>query len=236
MTFRVGLLFHSDPGKTPGLGPVTDLLQKIDAKSAPVRNGRRLTLVPFVRTSNMVAFSQSVAGSGYTVEAAAFDEAGVTFGPLSVFAMMLHPAYHARPDFDLGMKVLLPRCDVIVIVCRDAAEASEVRSWLAAHHNTSAFLALIPTRGGKPNFLEVNPRPVDKDGPDWLLAVIGSWEAHDAGLDPLPARKRTALGLLFPMFYSMIIGERSETVKKRQPTEAERCRSGMGLSEAGVVA
>lgn len=232
MTFRVGLLFHFAPGQPLVPGPVADLLQKIDAKSAPIRNGRQLTLVPFVRTNNIAAFSQAVAGSEYLVEAAAFDEAGVTFGPLGGFATMSHPAYHARPDFELGMKVLLPRCDVIVIVCRDSAEASEVRKRLAAHHNTSAFLALVPTRGGKPNFLEVNPRPVDKDETDWLLAVKESWEVSDAGLGTLPARKRTALGFLFPTFYSMIIRGWAETIKKRQPTEAERCRGGMGLSEA----
>lgn len=235
MKFRVGLLFHSTPKQPFVLGPVADLLQRIDAKSAKVRNGQSLTLVPFVRTKEMAAFSNYIADSGsYTVEAAAFDEAGVTFGSLGAFAEMKHPDYNERLDFDLGMKVLLSRCDVVVIICQDDSGIEDVRDQLAMHHNTLALLALLPIQGGDTRFVEVNPLPRNRDRPSWLLAITKRWESIDTEPRPLPARKRTMLGFLFPIFYSAIIRRRSETVKKKKPTEMERCRDGMGLSAEAV--
>lgn len=231
MTFHVGLLFHSTPRRPLAPDSVAGLLRKIEVKSAPARNGRQITLMPFVRSTDMAAFSQSVAGGGYAIEAAAFDEAGVTFGPLGVFTAMTHPEYNAPLDFDLGMRVLLWRCDVIVIVCRDAAEIAQVRERLATYHNSHVSLALVPVMGTQASFVEVNPTTEDKKEAHWLLAVTERWEAEAAGPPPAPDSKRTVLGFLFPAFYSALIGGRFETIKKRKPTQAERCRGGMGLSQ-----
>lgn len=232
MTFRVGLLFHSTPKQPFVLGPVADLLQKINVKSAPIRNGQQLTLVPFVRTTDMTVFAQSIADIGYAVEAAAFDEAGVTFGLLAAFVRMQHPTFNDHLDFNLGMRVLLSRCDVIVIICQERSEFWEIRKRLEMHHNTYVLLSLVSTHDVQTSFLDVNPQPAEMDGPSWLLALTERWEAMNGMPQPLPKRKVTILGFIFPLFYSIIIGQRSETIKKKRPTEAERCVKGMGLSAA----
>jgi hypothetical protein len=82
-------------------------------------------------------------------------------------------------------------------------------------------------------FIEVDPLPQDKDGPSWLLAVTERWEKIGAASDAVPKRKRTVLGLLFPILNSAIIRRRSETLKKlKKPTEAQQCEAGLGLSRA----
>ncbi|MGB7924017.1 MAG: hypothetical protein WCF57_12290 [Pyrinomonadaceae bacterium] len=209
------------------------MLDKIDKKTAPTRNGQALTLVPFVRTAHMALFSQAVAGDGREVEAAAFDEAGVTFGKLDDFTQRSHPEHDEVADFGLGMNVLLARCEVLLIVCADESEAVEARKLLDGHENTSAFVALVPLRGGGPSFLEIDPLPAPKDPPSWLLSVAESWEAKADGAAPRPPRKRTLLGFIFPVFQSLLIGRLSETVKRRPP-EAVRCRNGMGVSGAAT--
>lgn len=154
---------------------------KIDAKSSPARGHRRLTLVPFVRDASMAAFALSVAGAKYPAEAAAFDEAGVTFGTLNAFANRQHLAFDAGTDFELGMRVLLWRCAVIVIVCRGVAEAEEARERLAAFGSTYAFFAVLPLQGGRESFVEVNPRHKPKEEPELI------WR-------PLKTRRRPARG------------------------------------------
>ncbi|HEV7902465.1 MAG TPA: hypothetical protein VGO96_01385 [Pyrinomonadaceae bacterium] len=207
------------------------MLDKLDKKTAPTRNGQAITLVPFVRTTGMAHFSQAVAMDGIEVgiEAAAFDEAGVTFGKLDDFTQMAHPPHDKLVDFGLGMNVLLARCEVIIVVCADESEVAEARKLLDDHENTSAFVALVPLGGGRASFLEIDPRPVPKDPTSWRLCVVKSWAAKAAGAPPLPTRKRTLLGFLFPWFQSLLIGRLSETVKRRPP-EAVRCQNGMGVS------
>lgn len=230
MTFSVGILFYSSPPRPFQTRPVAEVLDKIDTKTAPGRNGQPLTLVPFVRTAHMAHFSQAVAaGGGREVEAAAFDEAGVTFGRLDDFARMAHPGHDGPADFGLGMSVLLARCEVILVVCANDAEVAEAAKLLDGHENASAFVALVPLRGGRPSFFAIDPQPTPEDPPSWLLSVAGSWEAKAAGAAPRPPRKQTLLGFLFPTFNSLLIARPSETVKRRPP-EAERCRNGMGVS------
>jgi hypothetical protein len=233
MTFRIGILFYSSPARPFETRLIAELLDKIDKKTAPARNGRVLTLVPFVRTAEMALFSQAVACGEREVEAAAFDEAGVTFGELDDFTLMSHPEYCGPADSSLGMNVLLARCEVILILCADESEVAEARKLLDDHENASAFVALIPLRGGRASFLEIDPQPTYKDSPSWLLSVTESWEAKVAGPHPRPLRRRTLLGLLFPAFHSLIIGRPSETVK-RSASEASRCHSSMGVSETAV--
>jgi hypothetical protein len=234
MTFRVGLLFHSRPRQPFVMRPVFELLQKLDTKSKEVRKDQLITLVPFVRTAEMVVFSKSVADTGgYAVEAFAFDEGGVTCGSLDVFNQLQHVAYDQLLDFDLGMKVLLSRCDVIAIVSQDVSEFTQIRERLAMFHNTSVLVVLIAAQSQQNRFIEVDPLPKDKDGPSWLLAVTERWEQMGTAPDPVPKRKRTVLGLLFPIFNSAIIRRWSETLKKlKKPTEAEQCEAGLGLSLA----
>jgi hypothetical protein len=108
MAFRVGLLFYSPAAHNFLLKPVLHLLQKLGTKSQEVRKDQPITLVPFVRTPEMVAFSKSVAAAGqYEVEAFAFDKGGVACGPLNVVDSLQHEPYDHLLDFDLGMKVLL---------------------------------------------------------------------------------------------------------------------------------
>jgi cytochrome b561 len=232
MTFRVGLLFHFTPAQPFVLGSITAQLQKIDERTGEVRGGQRLTLVPFIRTTDMAVFAQSAANSRYDIEAAAFDNAGVRFGPIDAFVQIQHPEYDNLLDFELGVKVLLTRCDVVIIVCKDDLAALEVKQQLAIYHNTHTLFVLLPIQSGMPIFIEVNPLPREKDEPSWLLTVTEWWERTEASLPPLPSQKWTMLGRLFPLFYSAVIRRRYETVKKRKPTEADRCRDGMGLSVA----
>jgi hypothetical protein len=229
MAFRIGLLFYSAPVQPLDTARVDELLEKINAKSSQARRDQPLTLAPFIRDAGMLAVSEAVARK-YPVEAFAFDEAGVTFGPLDALAKRPHPTYDAHTDFDLGMRVLLWRCAVIVIVCRDAVEAEEVRKRLAAYHNTYVFFAILPVQDGRIGFVEVQTQEEQKDEPSWLLAIAERWDAQGAKL-ARPGRKRTLLGYVFPTFNSALIGRPSETIKKRKPLESERCRSNLGLSQ-----
>ncbi|HET6980035.1 MAG TPA: hypothetical protein VFI24_27125 [Pyrinomonadaceae bacterium] len=230
MPFRVGLLFHSLPARPFSPGPVAELLQKINTKTESIRVDLPLTLVTYVRTAEMAHYAQVLAGNEYQVESATFDEAGVSFGELDTMAEMPHPKHDEICDFNLGMDVLLGRCEVILVVCKDESKIPEIRNWLGLHHNSSVFLAIVPARRGQPRFLEINPLPEDIDGPSWLLALTECWETKDLRPYAAPISKRTVLGLIFPLLNSVILRERYETVKKRLPM-AERCRRGMGLSE-----
>src|SRR5215510_2337474 len=186
MSFRVGLLFYSSPAQPFVPGPVAQLLQRIEEKTNSLRADQLLTVVPFVRTTEMGLFAQDILGNDYLVEAVAFDEAGVTFGELDALTGIPHPKHNEVSDFNLGMNVLLTRCDVILVVCRDEAKALEVRSRLALHHNSSVFLALVPIRRGQPSFIEINPLLEDMDGPSWLLELTERWEAMDLRPYALP--------------------------------------------------
>jgi hypothetical protein len=232
MTFRVGLLFNFDPTQPFVLGSITEQLRKIDERMGAVRGVERLTLAPFIRTTDMAVVSRSLADNRYDIEAAAFDKAGVRRGSIDAFAQMQHPEYNNLLDFELGMKVLLTRCDVVIIVCEDDLAAAEVRQQLSIYHNTYTLFMVLPVLIGEPTFIEVNPLPVEMDEPSWLLAVTEQWGRAEASLPPLPAQKQTMLGFLFPLFNSAIIRRWSETVKKQKPAEADRCRDGMGLSVA----
>jgi hypothetical protein len=230
MTFRVGLLFVPSPNQPFVAEPVLDLLQKVVVRSTAIRKDQQPTLVPFIRTREMAVFSRSMADTaGYAVEAAAFDDGGVTFGSLDAFAQANHLPYDHHLDFDLGMKVLLARCEVIVIVCLEA-ELSQMRERLIAFRNISVLLALVANQKQLTKFVEVDSDWKELDGPSWLLAIQERWAAPDALWDSLPDRKRTLLGFLFPVFNSALIRRRSETIKKRKPSDADQCQAGMGLS------
>lgn len=233
MTWRIGLLFDSSPVQPFVSEPVLDLFTKIEMKSAQARGDEPIILVPWVRTKEMGIFSESLALSrGYAVEAAAFDEAGVSFGSLNTLAEMQHPILVDSLDFDLGMKVLLSRCDVILIICKDGSEFEELRNRLATHQNTFVLVALVPMESGPPIYLEINPFLGEKDETSWLVDTQERCKLINRGPRPLPWRKFTILGFLFPLLSSLIIGRRSENVKKRRRTEMDRCREGLGLSVA----
>jgi hypothetical protein len=215
--------------------PVLDLLQKLDTKSNEVRKDQMITLVPFVRTTDMAVFSKSVANTGgYLVEAFAFDDAGVTFGSLDEFAQMEHPSYIDRLDFDLGITVLLARCDVILVICQDGSEFDEIRSRLTIHQSTFVSIALIAIRDEQSIFLEINPVLKENDETGWLIDIRERWKPMNRRPESLPWPKFTILGFLFPLLYSLTIGRRSENVKKRRRKKGDQCREGMGLSPAAI--
>jgi hypothetical protein len=143
MTFRIGLLFHSDPHQG-AVGKVAELLFKLEEKSKPIREGKPLTLVPFVRTKVMAKFTQLLADAEWDVEAATFDSGGVNFGRMVAIAEMQHPEFNQYLDFDLGMKVLIAYCDVILILYDEDSQGSEIRNQLAEYDNSSMFQAMIP--------------------------------------------------------------------------------------------
>lgn len=231
MPFRIGLVFHSKPESSLVLGPVIELLQKIDLKSAQIRKDEPLTLLPFVRTKEGATLAASIAHeNGYLIEAATFDASGVSFRPIELLAQAEHPPQDSARDFDLGMKVLLPRCDAIIAICQQSAELTEIKARLQLFDNTSLLISLAAVVSNEIHFLEIDPRIHERDSPSWLLALIERWEAKITTSDPLPKPKKTILGLLFPILYSAVLGRRSETIKKRKPSEIERCETGMGLS------
>jgi hypothetical protein len=235
MTFRVGLLFYSSPVKPFRVEPISELLQKLSAKSIEVRKDSPLTLAPFVRTGEMADFSKSVADKGgFPVESFAFDKGGVACAPLEMFDPLQQVKYDGLSDFNLGMKVLLSRCDVIAIICRDVSDFPQVHALLAGFHNTSVLVALVAPRSFDDiRFVEIDPLPTARDYPTWQLAVSERWEAIAAATpNPIPKRKKTILGLIFPLFNTAIIRRRAETLKvlKKKLTESEQCESDLGLS------
>jgi hypothetical protein len=224
--FRVGLLFStSSPDLSPGaIASVTRVLHEIAATSAGERQGQPVTLVPFIRSVDMATFAQAAAGQ-CAVEAASFDEAGVVFDDLSSFVEGTHPPFEGGLDFDLGLRVLLSRCDVMLVVCANADELAEARVRIEALRNVAALFALIQLKAGKPEYFEIDPGPTAVDEPSWVEAITTRWGLPS---EPLPAAKRTWLGRLFPHLSSLAIGRPTETVKQKGETAAERCRSGMG--------
>lgn len=229
MSFRIGLIFDYLPSEPFGSDAVAELLKKIANRSEGVRKDLSITLVPFVRSAAMADFvNRTAEAEGYEIEAVTFDEAGVNFSSVTILAQRAHPIFVDQVDFDLGMRVLLARCHVIIVITQDLMEDAKTLSRFVKYKNTFSYVAL--TRGGINKFLEIDPEPSFTDGPDWVLAVTERWGAMADSMNQPPNTKVTRLGLVFPLFYTAIIRRRSETIKKREPTEAERCESGMGVS------
>src|SRR5258707_9715560 len=140
--FRVGLLFATPSPDLGALPRLTFILDRIAEESAVLRADKPLTLVPFVRTGGMAVFAQTAA-TGRAVEAAAFDHAGVSFVDLGAFIYANHPPYDHRLDFDLGLRVVLPRCDVVIVVCANTTELADAQVRVSAFRNMAALVALI---------------------------------------------------------------------------------------------
>ncbi len=229
MSFRIGLIFDYLPSESFVSDSVVKLLKRIASRSEGIRKDAPITLVPFVRSTAMAGFAKRTAeAEGYGIEAVTFDEAGVNFSPVGILARRAHPLFLDQVDFDLGMRVLLARCHVIIVITQDLLEDIKTLSRFVKYKNTFSYVALM--RGEINKFLEIDPEPSFTDGPDWLLAVVERWGAMADSMNQPPEAKVTRLGVIFPLFYTSIIRRRSETFKKREPTDAERCESGMGVS------
>ena len=233
MAFRVGLIFAPSLGEAPSVPPVAALLGEIDKRTAEVRSGESITLVPFVRTNGEVALAAALAGSKYPAEAATWSDAGVLFDSLDALAKFPRPPREARLDVDRAMDAILSLCHVVVLVCGSREEFDSAAKLLSEHRNTWQLVALVSVADGAKRFYQTNSPP-DLSGTDWYLSVEERWRNARPAIDALPAEKRESLGLLFPWLVSAVIRRRFENVKRKKRSEPERCRSGMGVSELAM--
>lgn len=180
----------------------------------------------------MAACARALAESGYSLKPVWFDEGGVACGPVAT--RWADDDGSSDLEFELGISVLLSRCDVVLIVCPDSTSIAETTVRLGPYSNAAALVALIPVRGGDSVFFEIDPSPKQKDEAEWLVVLRRKWEDRLRFQFPLPPAKRTILGLAFPILYSGVIRRRFETIKKQKVSEAERCNDGLGLSRGAV--
>jgi hypothetical protein len=224
--FRIGLLFTTALPDLGAVARVTRVLDKIADRSAALRGQALLTVVPFVRTPEMAMFTRLAVGN-HAVHAATFDDGGINFVDLGSLLQAVHLPVDDDLDFGLGLRVVTSRCDIVIVVCADAAGLAAARERVAMFANCAALFALVRIDDNVDEFSRVDPEYTPLDEPSWLLELVERWRAASV---PPPTAPRTRLGLLFPYVSSLLIGRRTETVKKRDPGNIERCRSGMGFS------
>jgi hypothetical protein len=231
MPFRVGLLQAGTMSLPNSASAIADILRRVEAKSRPNRDGPPITLISFVRTPELANLAQSAAAlAACDSEVVTFDQGGVSFGP-APWPFRSDHAYHERLDFDLGLRVLLFRCTVVIVACGDNTTFTDVQHLLSPFENTDACIAFVTVKDGATRFFVVNPVAGETDLPTWLVRV----ETQRAELDtPQPELKRkiTVLGLVFPLLNSAILGRWSETIRHltNRESDKKRCESGMGLS------
>jgi hypothetical protein len=121
MALRVGLLFESSPSQPFQPGVIASLLEEIDDGTRLARNDEVLTLVPFVRTSDDLAFSVAASGSNYAIEAAAMGPGGVVLRSPQNLASFHYQRLHAKVEFDRGMEAILSLSHVVVAIAFDPA-------------------------------------------------------------------------------------------------------------------
>ena len=231
MQFRVGLLQAGTLTTPYPARAIGEILSRIGAKTVPMRNGERITLLSFLRTAELAGVATSAAALGGCDSATVcFNEGGVSLGPAPWPFRSPH-TYNERLDFDLGLRVLLSRSHVVIVACGEAMTYSDVQHLLSPFENTDACIAVVTKQDEAPHFLAVDPLVREVDLPTWLLRADHQWKQLETP-QPELKRKKTLLGLLFPLISSAILGRWAETMRQltTQRSDQEHCESGMGLS------
>ena len=122
-------MFHSAPGRTDQTGLAAAILQQIGEQTMTARKGEALTLVPFLRSSEEIAFLSAPAGSADSTQVAVWSEACVVFRPLQELTNYSHPRREARFDFDRGIEALLSVTMLSSSSARSTQSSTKLRGW-----------------------------------------------------------------------------------------------------------
>jgi hypothetical protein len=235
MPFRVGLMFGSPPQQPYDAAPLVSLLGEIEERTKTARNNHPITLTAFLKSKTEADFVAGLSASPDAIEAGFWGPGGVAFRSLpTLLADMQAGQEDDRTEVGRGLEALLSLSHVVVILCPTASGADEVGNLLREYVDTSVLIALITAGGGGRRFLEINPSQARLDATDWFLKVKKRWEIEQPDARSLAPPRTPLLRRIFPYLASAIIRRRFQTVKKREPSESERCQGGMGISKIAM--
>ena len=212
---------------------ISPLLLEIEQRTAEIRGGEALVLVPFAPNEEDL---RHLAGGDPApdVEAGSWSECGIVFGSPRPDQRFSRPAFEQATLFRLEMDAVLLHCHVVAIVSETEHDLKNIDSILHPLNNSWAFIAAVSAESAATRYFETSPLLRELSATDWLLLVKKRWQTVRPDLQDLPPMKRTFLGYTFPWLVAAAIRRRFENVRKRPRSQSDLCREGMGVSESAL--
>jgi len=175
MAYRVGIVLVSAIKRPSWVDQISPLLLEIEQRTAQIRGGEALVLVPFAQNEED---RRRLAGGDPApiVEGGSWSECGIVFGSPLPDQRFSRPAFEQATLFRREMDAVLLHCHVVVIVSDTEHELKDIDSILNPFNNSWAFIAAVSAESAATRYFETSPQLRELSATDWLLLVKKCWQ------------------------------------------------------------